>query len=163
AQAVKHDFAVTVANAPAIVEICRRVDGLPLATELAAARIAVLSPEALLARLGHRLPLLTGRAPDPPTRPAARRGTAASGHDRLEDADRTLFRRLAVFAGGFTLEAAEAVCGPQSTDDGRKATADRAPVDRRLSSVDSVLDGLASLAGKSLLERAVTEDGTRRF
>jgi predicted ATPase len=113
AQAVKPNFAVDNANAPAIAEICHRLDGLPLAIELAAARIRMLSPPAMLARLEQRLPLLTGGARDAPERQRALRNTIAWSYDLLEPEDQVLFRRLAVFAGGATFEAAEAVADPE--------------------------------------------------
>src|SRR5215831_2113214 len=107
---VQPEFALTADNAQAIAEICRRLDGLPLALELAAARSTVLPPEALLARLEHRLPLLVHGARDLPERQQTLRNTIAWSYDLLDESDKALFRRLAVFAGGFTLEAVEAVC-----------------------------------------------------
>ena len=109
AQAVKPDFTVTNANAPAVAEICSRLDGLPLAIELAAAFVKMLPPQALLKRLEQRLPLLTGGARTLPARQQTMRNTIAWSHDLLTQEEQTLFRRLAVFAGGCTLEAAEAV------------------------------------------------------
>jgi predicted ATPase/class 3 adenylate cyclase len=109
AQAIKLDFTIDNENAPTVAEICWRLDGLPLAIELAAARIRLLPPQAMLARLEQRLPLLTGGARDAPDRQRTLRDTIAWSHDLLEPDDQTLFRRLAVFAGGCRLEAAEAV------------------------------------------------------
>jgi predicted ATPase/DNA-binding CsgD family transcriptional regulator len=129
AAAAKPGFAPTADTMPVIAEICRRLDGVPLALELAASRVAVLPPRALLARLERRLPLLTGGPRDAPDRLRTMADAIAWSHELLEPAERVLFRRLAVFAGGFTLEAAEAVGG--------------AP---------SVLDGVASLVDKSLLQ-----------
>jgi predicted ATPase/class 3 adenylate cyclase len=112
AQAVRPSFKVDNANAPAVAEICWRLDGLPLAIELAAARVRLFPPEALLARLEKRLPFLTGGARDAPTRQRTLRDAIAWSHDLLDPEERAVFRRLAVIAGGFTLEAAEAVVGP---------------------------------------------------
>ena len=110
AAAVWPDFAITPENAAAIQEICSRLDGLPLAIELAAARIRVLSPAAILDRLQSRLQLLTGGALDLPQRQQTLRNTVDWSHGLLNEAERKLFRRLSVFVGGCTLEAAEAVC-----------------------------------------------------
>jgi len=110
ATAIKPDFAVTNANAPAVAEICVRLDGLPLAIELAAARIRLLSPEAMLPRLGHGLGLLTGGRRDLPARQQTLRGAIAWSYDLLSAAEQLLFRQLSVFVGGFTLDAAEVVC-----------------------------------------------------
>ena len=112
AQAVKPDFAVNNDNAPAVAEICWRLDGLPLAIELAAARVRLLSPQAMLARLDQRVPFLTGGARDAPRRQRTLRDTIAWSYDLLQPEQQVLFRRLAVFVGGCTLEAAEAVTNP---------------------------------------------------
>src|SRR5262249_35029294 len=109
-QAIRPDFRVSKANAHAIAEICHRLDGLPLALELAAARIKVLSPQALLARLEHRLQVLTGGARDLPERQQTLRSTIAWSYDLLDAEEQRLFRRLSAFVGGCTLEAAEALC-----------------------------------------------------
>jgi len=145
AQAARADFALTGTNAPSVIEIVRRVDGLPLGIELAAARLAHLPPATLLQRLDRRLPLLTGGAGDLPERQRTLRGTMAWSYDLLTPHEQGVFRRLAVFTGGCTLEAAEAVA----------ATDDDAGFD--------ALDILASLVSKSLLRQEVDVDGGPRF
>jgi predicted ATPase/DNA-binding winged helix-turn-helix (wHTH) protein len=114
AAAVKPDFALTADNAPAVAEICSRVDGLPLAIELAAARVKMLRPNAILARLQSRLQLLTAGARDLPQRQQTLRNTIDWSYDLLNEAEQKLLRRLGVFLGGCTLEAAEAVCNVRS-------------------------------------------------
>jgi predicted ATPase/DNA-binding CsgD family transcriptional regulator len=145
AEAVQPDFALTPENAVAVAEICRRLDGLPLAIELAAARVKVLPPVALLARLDHRLPLLTGGGPDHPARQQTMHAAIAWSHDLLRPEEQRLFRRLAVLVGGFTLEAAEAVV----RDPGKP--------------VIDPLEGVASLLDKSLLRQDVGPGGEPRF
>jgi predicted ATPase/class 3 adenylate cyclase len=145
AQAAKADFSVTNENVPAVAEICYRLDGLPLAIELAAARIKVLSPQKMLERLGNRLKLLTGGARDLPERQRTLRSTIEWSYGLLEEGEKVLFARLSVFAGGRTLEAIEAICDAE----------DDLPVD--------VLDGLASLVDKSLLEQEEGVGGDPRF
>lgn len=133
AQAVQPSFQVTNENAPAVAEICIRLDGLPLAIELAAARIKLFAPGALLARLSRRLKLLTGGAIDRPGRQQTLRNTLDWSHSLLSADERTLFARLSVFAGGCSLEDAEAICNPQGELD--------------------LLQGIASLVEQSLLWR----------
>ena len=135
AQAAEPSFALAEENALAVAEICRRVDGLPLAIELAAAWAPVLPPAAMLARLERRLPLLTGGARDLPERQRTMRDAIAWSYDLLAPEEQALFRRLAVFVGGFTLESAGAV------------------VDSRDGTVLAVLEGVAALVDKSLLRR----------
>lgn len=145
AQEARSEFALTDANASIVAEICRRLDGLPLAIELAAARSRILSPAALLARLENRLYLLTHGPRDLPHRLQTMRDAIAWSYDLLTDEEQTLFRRLAVFSGSFALDAAEAACGPQGTGD------DTSPVPRSLFPVPTVLDGIGSLVEKSLV------------
>jgi len=110
AQAARPEFQVTNANAPAVAEICARLDGLPLAIELAAARIKLLPPQALLARLDQRLALLTGGARDVPARQQTLRNTIEWSYQLLDEEEQRLFRRLSVFVGGGPLPAAEVLC-----------------------------------------------------
>jgi len=149
ARAHAPDFELTVANAPAVAAICRHLDGLPLAIELAASRIALLPPQALLARLERRLSLLIAGAHDLPRRQRTLRAAIAWSYDLLAADERALFARLGIFVGGCTLEAAEAVC----------RAACGAAGDRR----DTELDGLASLMDKSLLRMAAAGQGEPRF
>ena len=111
AQAVASSFALTAENAGTVAAICRRLEGLPLAIELAAAWMRVLTPHELLARLEPRLPLLRGGGVDQPARLRTMWAAIAWSVDRLSAEEARLFRRLAVFRGGFTLEAVEAVAG----------------------------------------------------
>ena len=143
--AIKPDFTVTNENAPAIAEICHRLDGLPLAIELAAARTRLLTPQAILARLERRLPLLTGGARDLPARQQTLRNAIAWSYDLLSPAEQALYRRLSVFVGGWTLDAAEALCDPEGT-----------------LGLD-MLDGMASLAAQSLIRHAESPHGEPRF
>jgi non-specific serine/threonine protein kinase len=145
ARATRPDFALTDDNAGVVRAICERLDGLPLAIELAAARIGHLPLLALLTRLEKRLPVLTGGRQDQPRRHRTMRDAVAWSHDLLDHDERCLFERLSVFAGGFTLEAAEAVArGP-------------AP------SSPSFLDRVASLVDRSLLHREPAPDDQARF
>ncbi len=152
------DFTLTAGNAPAVAEICRRLDGIPLAIELAAARLSVLSVPQIAARLHDRFRLLTGGGRTALPRHQTLRAALDWSHDLLFAAEQALLRRLAVFAGGFTLEAAEAVCAsgaddrPPTTDD--RSTRHDPAVGGRPPSViaeHDVLDLLAQLVGKSLV------------
>jgi len=109
---VKPDFAVDATNVVALAEICVRLDGLPLAIELAAARVQHFLPQEILVRLEHHLPLLTAGAHDRPARQQTMRATIDWSYQLLDDAEKTLFRRFSVFAGGCTFEAVQAVCDP---------------------------------------------------
>jgi non-specific serine/threonine protein kinase len=145
ARAVERRFALTRANAPAVVEICRRLDGIPLAIELAAARAAVLSADQLVARLDDRFRLLSGDDRTAIPRHQTLRAVMDWSHALLAAAEQALLRRLAVFAGGFTLEAAEAVCGgPPVTGDEQTAAGGAASAE--------VVDLLARLVDKSLVQ-----------
>jgi predicted ATPase/class 3 adenylate cyclase len=143
ATAVKPGFEVTNDNAPAVAAICAKLQGMPLAIELAAARIRVLSPEAILARLTNQLATLGAGSRDLPERQQTLRGAIAWSYDILDPGDRRLFERLSVFRGGIDLEAAEVVCGP-AEEVGR-----------------DVVDGLGELTDQSLLR--VVDGGGARF
>ena len=145
ARAAAVDFEVSDANAEAVAEICVRLDGLPLAIELAAPRVRTLSPPALLRRLDQRLALLTGGAQDADPRQRNLRGTIEWSYDLLPEKEKALFARLGVFVGGCRLEAAEAVCD----FDGEFGPA--------------LLDGLDSLVQQSLLRQRADSDGESRF
>lgn len=145
ATAVRPNFAITPENSGAIQEICARLDGLPLAIELAAARTKLLSPKAILDRLESRLQLLTGGALDLPERQQTLRNTIDWSHGLLNEAEQKLFRRFSVFVGGGTLEAAEAACNT-SLDLG----------------ID-LFEGLSSLVDKNLIQRMDVFDSEARF
>jgi predicted ATPase len=144
-QAIKPDFEITGANARAIAEICVQLAGLPLSIELAAARIRLLSPDKLLARLKRRLDVLTGGARDMPERQQALRNTIKWSYDLLNAGEQQLFRRLAVFAGGCALEVAEAIV----------------PAAGHLEI--SVLDGLTTLLNSNLLRQREVAGGEPRL
>ena len=145
ARAARPSFALTAENAPAVVEICRRLDGLPLAIELAAVRCKVLSPRAMLGRLDHRLRLLTDGARDAPERQRTLRAAIAWSADLLTPRERVLFRRLGVFVGGCTLAAAERVCDVDGDLD-----------------LD-MLAGIAALVDQSLVQQRDGAGGDPRF
>ena len=140
ARTARPDFDLTEDNAAAVVEICERLVGLPLAIELAAARVRVLPPAAMIRRLERRLPLLVGGARDAPERQRTLRDAIAWSYDLLTVAEQRLFRRLAVFVGGFTLASAQQVC-----DDA------------------AVLDGVTSLVESSMLRRDERPGDEPRF
>jgi predicted ATPase/DNA-binding winged helix-turn-helix (wHTH) protein len=124
AKAARGGFALSEENAAVVADICRRLDGLPLAVELAAARVRLLSPSAILERLEKSLDLLTGGAKDLPSRQRTMRGAIEWSYELLDADEQRLFRQLAVFAGGFTVETAEFVAGSEqrTTNDGRRTT-----------------------------------------
>ena len=140
AQVVNADLAVSSANAPAIAELCVKLDGLPLAIELAAGRAKLLSPQALLARIDQRFDLLTGGPRDMPVRHQTLRATIDWSHGLLQPDEQTLFARLAVFVGGCTIEAVETVCGGER-----------------------VLAGLSTLIDSNLLRQQEQADGEPRL
>ena len=143
AKEARSGFQMTPTNNRAVAEICVRLDGLPLAIELAAARIKLLPPQALLFRLGHRLELLTGGARDVPARQQTLRNTIAWSYDLLDAREQQLFRQLSIFAGGCTLAAVESIYGAFHRD------------------TFSVVDGVASLIDKSLLQQTEQEGEPR--
>jgi predicted ATPase/class 3 adenylate cyclase len=145
ARAATPDFELTAENAPAVAGICARLDGLPLAIELAASRIKVLSPDAILSRLGHSLDLLTASARNLPERQRTLRGTIEWSHELLDQPQQRLFARLSAFAGGSDLDAVEVVCNP-----GRELGAD-------------TLELLASLVDRSLVRRTEASGDEPRF
>jgi predicted ATPase/transcriptional regulator with XRE-family HTH domain len=150
AQAVWPEFALTAENAGDVTTICQRLDGLPLALELAAARIRLLPPRALLARLARRLPILTSGARDLPERHQTLRAALAWSYDLLPDTEQSLFRRFSVFAGGATLAAVGAICQPGDDRDGAVGDVDG-------------LEKLAALVDHSLLRLAGEAAGEPRY
>jgi predicted ATPase/class 3 adenylate cyclase len=144
ARAVRPAFAVTADNASAVVGICHRLDGLPLAIELAASRIRLLEPAEILSRLERHLTVLTAGAGNLPARQRTLLGTIEWSYELLQPTERELFARLAIFAGGLSLDAAEAICNP-----GGELGMD-------------TFDGIAALAGQSLIRRQA-ETAESRF
>jgi predicted ATPase/transcriptional regulator with XRE-family HTH domain len=145
AQAVQPAFRLTLDNVDAVVSICSRLDGLPLALELAAARVTILPPPALLERLEHRLPLLTGGPRDAPERHQALRDAIAWSYDLLSASEQRLFRRLSAFAGGWTLLLAQEVCADSAAD------------------AESVVADLMALVEHSLVQPRMNAEGEPRF
>ena len=145
ARSIRPDFAVTNENAPAIAEICHRLDGLPLAIELAAARIKMMTPHELLSKLERRFDILRGGVRELPERQQTLRGAIDWSYELLNDSTKKLFRRLSVFVGGWTMDAAEAVCN----------------VDNELGF--DVMDEMETLVDNSLLSQTQDADGQTRF
>ena len=145
AVAVRPGFAVTNENAPAVAAISARLHGMPLAIELAAARIKILSPDAILVRLDHQLDILAAGSRDLPPRQQTLRGAIAWSYDLLDEGGKRLLDRLSVFASGCDLASAEAICGPAAAVGG------------------DILDGLMALVDQSLLKVEETGDGEPRF
>jgi predicted ATPase/DNA-binding CsgD family transcriptional regulator len=153
ARAIRPGFSLSAETIPAVAEIVRRVDGLPLAIELAAARVKVLPPAALLQRLEQRLPLLSGGARDLPLRQQTMRDTIGWSYDLLSPEEQALFRRLAVFVGGFTLDAAEAIgFGAPDASGGRQPYT---PFD--------VVEGITALIDHSLLQQSAASGDEPRY
>ncbi len=143
AMTAKPSFGLSPENTSDIAAICARLDGLPLAIELAAARAKVLSPAAILSKLENRLNLLTGGARDLPERQQTMRGAVAWSYDLLDEFEKAVFTKLSVFSGGFRIESAEFVCGSRGDME--------------------VLDAVTSLIDKSLLIQKELPDGESRF
>ncbi|MGI8403411.1 MAG: helix-turn-helix transcriptional regulator, partial [Thermomicrobiales bacterium] len=152
AQASRRDFTLSAHNAPVIAEICTRLDGLPLAIELAAARMKIFSPQALLDRLSDRMRLLTGGARDLPSRLQTMRDAIQWSYDLLSPEEQALFRRLAIFSGSFSFPAATKIVGPQL-----------AASEHGFDGAIDVVEGISSLIDKSLISRGDREDGEPRF
>ena len=146
AQAVDPEFELTEENGRSVAEICGRLEGLPLAIELAAARTRILSPSEIMAKLDSRLKFLTGGARDLPERQRTMRGAIDWTYELLDEVEQAVFRHLSVFSGSFAVQAAEAVNGWYKSD-----------------SYVGVLDAVTSLLDKSLLIRVVGQGGERRF
>jgi predicted ATPase/Tfp pilus assembly protein PilF len=166
ARAIQPGFALSAANGRAVASICARLDGLPLAIELAAARTRMLPPQALLGKLSQRLKVLTGGPRERDPRQQTLRSTIEWSYDLLSDGEKQLFRRMAVFQGGRTLDALEAVCGGGVRGQGsgvsnvENLTTDH----RQLTTLQiDVLEGVESLISQSLLQQREGSDGEPRF
>jgi non-specific serine/threonine protein kinase len=166
AQAAKPALALNEENSKIIAEICSRLDGLPLAIELAAARVKILSPQAILTRLENSLSLLTGGGRDLLEHQQTMRRAIEWSYDLLDEREKILFRRLAVFAGGFTIDAAEAVCSRQNAENGTEHSLSGgeriSPAANRLLTTE-ILDLITSLIENSLLVQKETADDESRL
>ncbi len=154
AKYAKPNFELTAENANSVAQICQRLEGMPLAIELAAARIKLFSPQAILSRLSNSLKLLTGGSVDLPERQKTMRGAIEWSYDLLDDAEKILMNRLSVFAGGFSLDSADVVTSAdqyrESSGISKNSTAD-------------IYEGISSLLDKNLLIRRDLPDGEPRF
>lgn len=159
AEAAASEFALTPENAEAVAAICERTDGLPLAIELAAARVSLLAPEAILERLELRLPLLSGGPRDQPARLQTMHDAIAWSYDLLSDEERDAFRRLSVFVGGFVIDAAEAILGATECD-GKAAEPALEPA---IFARGSVLDLVQRLLDQAVLSRQTGRAGEPRI
>lgn len=161
AQTVRPGFRITPANAAAVAEICHRLDGLPLAIELAAARCKLFSPAALLERLSSPFTVLTGGPRDLPDRQQNLQATIEWSYNLLASPEQKLLARLAVFSGGCTFEAVEVVCGEDANP--TPAVSHATPAAKLGSQIASVLDSIALLLDQSLLQQFEDNDNEPRF
>jgi predicted ATPase/class 3 adenylate cyclase len=166
AREIRGDFVLTTANASAVAELCRRLDGLPLAIELAAARTRLLSPEAMLERIDGRLRLLTGGGADLPSRQRTLRDAIAWSYNLLDERERTLFVRLSIFRGGCSLDAAEELFGGDEVIDSLTVLSEHSLVTTRWNELGEprfdMLETLAEFARELLEERGEAEELARR-
>lgn len=166
AREIRTDFALTEANSAAVAELCRRLDGLPLAIELAASRTRLLSPDAMLERVDERLELLTGGPADAPARQRTLRDTISWSFDLLGERERRLFAELSVFRGGASLAAAEAVCGGENVLDALTVLSEHSLVVTRWNDLGeprfTLLETIAEFARERLDELGETDELARR-